>query len=242
MARKTTGILGSMGKKLGRKFWPVSSRNTCVHPPFLPFLPNTPACTAPTREFFDMRDPMGKKGRKTIKGEDDNEKRNHNHRPGGRTRRPHQHAMPAVQTLQAVSVPAVPTVPVPTAAPVAAMASMAMASAVAADAGLVLTRTIAPRRVRTTGRLPARGARKRAKHREIRPFLPQPWGMGGLWGRGGPPGAGSPLGPLPGQAAGRSRPMGQSWFQGADLFFRAISTEKEIHADHHDEHRGHPPV
>jgi hypothetical protein len=187
MARKTTGILGSMGKKLGRKFWPVSSRNTCVHPPFLPFLPNTPACTAPTREFFDMRDPMGKKGRKTIKGEDDNEKRNHNHRPGGRTRRPHQHAMPAVQTLQAVSVPAVPTVPVPTAAPVAAMASMAMASAVAADAGLVLTRTIAPRRVRTTGRLPARGARKRAKYREIRPFLPQSGGGHGAMGAGRPP-------------------------------------------------------
>ena len=90
------------------------------------------------------------------------ELRNNHCKPRGRARRPHQHAMPAVQTLQAVPVPAVPTVPVPTAAPVAAVASMAVASAVAADASLVLTRTDAPRRVRTTGRLPARGARKRA--------------------------------------------------------------------------------
>ena len=146
------------------------------------------------------------------------ELRNNHCKPRGRARRSHQHAMPAVQTLPPMPVPAVPTVPVPTAAPVAAVASMAVASAVAADANLVLTRTIAPRRVRTTGRLPARGARKRAKYREIRPFLPQPGGMGGDGCGEAPPGAGSPLSPLPGQAAGRSRPMGQSWFQGADFF------------------------
>lgn len=210
--------------------------------PFLPFLPNTPRMYCADARILRYARPHGKNGKKANQGEIDNEKRNHNYRPRGRARRPHQHAMPAVQTLPPMPVPAVPTVPVPTAAAVAPMASMAVASAVAADASLVLTRTDAPRRVRTTGRLPARGARKRAKKRERSPFPPESGGMGGYGGRGGPPGAGSPLSPLPGQAAGRSRPMGQSWFQGADLFFRAISTEKEIHADHHDEHRGHPPV
>jgi len=115
------------------------------------------------------------------------ELRNNHCKPRGRARRPHQHAMPAVQTLPPMPVPAVPTVPVPTAAPVAAVASMAVASAVAADASLVLTRTIAPRRVRTTGRLPARGARKRAKYRERSPFPPESGGMGGAMGGGEAP-------------------------------------------------------
>ena len=170
------------------------------------------------------------------------ELRNNHCKPRGRARRPHQHAMPAVQTLQAVPVPAVPTVPVPTAAPVAAVASMAVASAVAADAGLVLTRTIAPRRVRTTGRLPARGARKRAKYREIRPFLPQFGGMGAMGGAGRPPWGGFSPQPPPRAGGRKESPYGAELVSGGGPFFRAISTEKEIHADHHDEHRGHPPV
>ncbi len=170
------------------------------------------------------------------------ELRNNHCKPRGRARRPHQHAMPAVQTLPPMPVPAVQTVPVPTAAPVAAMASMAVASAVAADADLVLTRTIAPRRVRTTGRLPARGARKRAKYRERSPLQPESGGGMGAMGAGRPPWGGFSPQPPPRAGGRKESPYGAELVSGGGPFFRAISTEKEIHADHHDEHRGHPPV
>lgn len=146
------------------------------------------------------------------------ELRNNHYRPRGRARRPHQHAMPAVPTLPPVPVPAVPPVPVPTAAPMASMASMAVASAVAADAGLVLTRTIAPRRVRTTGRLPARGARKRAKYREIRPFLPQSGGMGAMGGGEAPWGGFSPQ-PPPRAGGRKESPYGAELVSGGGPFF-----------------------
>ena len=187
--------------------------------PFLPFLPNTPRMYCADARILRYARPHGKNGKKANQGEIDNEKRNHNYRPRGRARRPHQHAMPAVQTLQAVPVPAVPTVPVPTAAPVAAVASMAVASAVAADASLVLTRTDAPRRVRTTGRLPARGARKRAKYREIRPFLPQFGGMGAMGGAGRPPWGGFSPQPPPRAGGRKESPYGAELVSGGGPFF-----------------------
>ena len=187
-------------------------------PPFLPFLPNTPRMYCADARILRYARPHGKNGKKANQGEIDNEKRNHNHRPRGRARRPHQHAMPAVQTLPPMPVPAVPTVPVPTAAAMASMASMAVASAVAADAGLVLTRTIAPRRVRTTGRLPARGARKRAKYREIRPFPPESGGMGGD-GCGEPPlGRVLPSAPSQGRRPEGVAPWGRVGFRGRTFF------------------------
>ena len=233
-----------MGRKLGRKFWPVLSRNIYVLPPFLPFLPNTPAYTAPARENINMHDPVGRKGRKSNQGEIDNEKRNRNHRPRGRERRPHRTAMPAVPLLPPVPV-SLPPVPVPTPAAVAAVAGEPVAAAVAADARLVLTRGIAHRRDMPRPIVGGASCPQGAETREIprKKPLPAPiWRAWGLWAGGGPPWGGFSPNPPP-RAGGRKESPYRAEFPQTSAFSRnQFFPPKERHADHHDEHRGHPPV
>ena len=108
--------------------------------------------------------------------------------------RPHRHAMPAMPAQLPVRLPAMPPVPVPTAAPMAAMARLAVASAVAADAGLVLTRTIAHRRDVTRsglgGSIPSAGRGNARNTAKEAPFRPNQGGEGADGGEGPPPGGG----------------------------------------------------
>ena len=160
-------------------------------PPFFPFFHSTPrAFRAKGAKTHTCVTPCEKRER-SFREENDNERQHHRNRPRGRPRRPKRHAMPAMPAQLPVRLPAMPPMPVPAAAPVAAMARLAVASAVAADADLVLTRTIAPRRARFAAGHPARRARKRAKHRERSPFPPESGGEA-------PPGAGSPHESSPG--------------------------------------------
>jgi len=132
--------------------------------------------------------------------------------------RPHRHAMPTMPKQLPVRLPAVPPVPVPAAAPLAAMARLAVASAVAADAGLVLTRTIAPRRVRFAAGHTVRGARKRAKHCERSPFLPESGLEGAEGGREGPQGRVLPINPP--RAGGRKESPYRAEFPRTSAFSR----------------------
>lgn len=142
--------------------------------------------------------PHGKKGKKVRQGGIDNEKRDHHDRPRGRPHRPHQCAVPAMPAPLPLPVPAVP---VPTVARTAAVARLVLAAALAADADMVLTRAIAPRRVPA----PAwHGCPRRPERRETarkRPLSGPIWRAWGRGGPGGPPGVGPPHNPLHGRRA-----------------------------------------
>lgn len=87
-----------------------------------------------------------------------------------------------------------------------------------------------------------RGAETREIPRET-PLSARIWRDGGDGRRGAPPPRGRVLPMTPPRAGGRKEsPHVAELVSGGGPFFRAISTEKERHANHHDEHRGHPPV